>query len=118
MDKEFITKMKENLIELKQKIFENLAQGNEEFKEIIEDKEPKDLVDIASDDIGRNILEALGSQELKRLNLIESALSRIENGHYGVCVSCSKKIPEERLLAIPYALLCIQCKSSEERRNR
>ena len=29
-----------------------------------------------------------------------------------------KKIPRERLEAIPYAVLCIDCKSSEERRNR
>jgi DnaK suppressor protein len=33
-------------------------------------------------------------------------------------MSCGKKIPEERLEAIPYAILCIDCKSSEERRNR
>ena len=81
-------------------------------------RDPKDLVDIASEDIDRKTLETLGAQEIRRLNLIESALARIPNGHYGVCMKCSSRIPRERLEAIPYALLCISCQTSEERRNR
>jgi DnaK suppressor protein len=118
MDNDFIVKIKNKLIALKRQIFVNLAKEDEEFKSFFEDKEPKDLVDIAADDIGRSTLEALEAQELKRLNLIDSALSRIENGRYGYCVSCNKKIPKERLEAIPYAILCIECKTSEERMNR
>jgi DnaK suppressor protein len=118
MDSEFKTKMKTSLMDLKQKILKHLASESDEFKELIEDLKPKDLADIAADDIDRKTLQALGSQDLKRLQLIESALVRIENGHYGVCMSCGKKIPRERLEAIPYAFLCVECKSSEERRNR
>lgn len=118
MTKDFIFKMENTLIELKNKIFENLAQEDEEFREILEDKDPKDLADIAAEDIDRNTLEALEAQELRRLNKIDSALTRIKNGKYGICMSCSEKIPRERLEAIPYALLCIKCKSSEERKSR
>jgi RNA polymerase-binding transcription factor DksA len=80
--------------------------------------QPKDLADIAADDIDRNTLETLSSNDVKRLRLIDSALSRIENERYGLCVRCNKKIPKERLKAIPYALMCIDCKSTEERKNR
>jgi DnaK suppressor protein len=118
MDKKFVAKMKKNLLELKNQIYINLSHENEDFNEIIKDKEPKDLGDIAADDIGRSILEALSNQEMKQLRQIESALYRIENGHYGTCMVCEKKIPLERLQAIPYALLCINCKTSEERKNR
>ena len=118
MDKQFVSAMENTLIELKNKIFENLAQEDEEFREIFEDKDPKDLADIAADDIDRSTLEALEARELKRLNMIDSALTRIKNGKYGICMSCSEKIPHERLEAIPYALLCIRCKSSEERKSR
>jgi DnaK suppressor protein len=118
MDDSFQKKIKVSLLDQKKEILKNLASESEDFRNIIEDLDPKDLVDIATDDIDRKTLEALGTQELKRLQLIESALSRIENGKYGVCARCSKKIPRERLEAIPYALLCIDCKSSEERRNR
>lgn len=118
MEATFLKKMKTSLFDLKQEILKNLASESEDFRTIIEDMDPKDLADIAADDIDRKTLEALGTQELRRLQLIESALARIENEKYGLCARCSKKIPRERLEAIPYALLCIECKSSEERRNR
>jgi RNA polymerase-binding protein DksA len=118
MDENFLKKMKNELASLKKDILRNLASESEDFRTIIEDMDPKDLADIAADDIDRKTLEALGSQEIKRLQLIESAIARIENKKYGVCARCSKKIPRERLEAIPYALLCIDCKSSEERRTR
>ena len=118
MDKNVVSKAKAYLLELKKQIYINLAHESEDFKELIGDKDPKDLGDIASDDIGRSILMALSNQEMKQLRLIDSALYRIENGHYGTCMVCEKKIPIERLEAIPYALLCISCKTSEERKNR
>jgi len=118
MDKSFIERMKQSLLELKAEIISNLAVSNEDFKKIVEGMDPKDLADVASDDIDRKMIEALGSQELKRLKLIDSALTRIEQGKYGQCMKCGKRIPQDRLEAIPYALMCIECKTAEERRNR
>jgi DnaK suppressor protein len=118
MDEAFLRKMRNILLAQKKEILRNLASESEDFRTIIEDMDPKDLADVAADDIDRKTLEALGSVELRRLQLIESALSRVENKMYGLCAKCGKKIPRERLEAIPYALMCINCKSSEERRNR
>jgi RNA polymerase-binding protein DksA len=115
---DFIGNMEQSLSELKAGIVDNLIASNEDFKEIVEGMDPKDLADIASDDIDRRMIEAIGSQELKRLKLIDSALTRIKQGKYGLCVKCGKRIPQDRLEAIPYALMCIECKSEEERRNR
>jgi RNA polymerase-binding protein DksA len=110
--------MEKSLTDLKTDIVSNLVANNEDFKEIVEGMDPKDLADIASDDIDRKMIEAIGSQELKRLRLIDSALTRIKQGKYGLCMKCGKQIPKERLEAIPYALMCIECKTAEERRNR
>ncbi|GHV95171.1 molecular chaperone DnaK [Spirochaetia bacterium] len=118
VDQDFIGKMEKSLSELKSGIIDNLIASNEDFKEIVEGMDPKDLADIASDDIDRKMIEAIGSQEMKRLKLIDSALTRIKQGKYGLCIKCSKHIPQDRLVAIPYALMCIECKSEEERRNR
>ena len=114
----FIPKMEQSLLGLKAEITENFISKRNDFKEIVEGLDPKDLADIASDDIDRKIIEALGSQELNRLKLIDSALSRIQQGQYGHCIKCGRNIPQERLEAIPYALMCIECKSEEERRSR
>jgi RNA polymerase-binding protein DksA len=118
MEDNFVEKMNKSLSDLKAEIIANLIASSEDFKEIVEGMDPKDLADIASDDIDRKMIEALGSQELKRLKLIDSALTRIQQGKYGLCVKCGKRIPQDRLEAIPYALMCIDCKTAEERRNR
>ena len=114
----FVEKMEQSLLAQKSEIIENLIVGNKDFKEIVEGMDPKDVADIASDNIDRKMIEAIGSQELKRLKLIESALTRISQGKYGYCIKCEKRIPQDRLEAIPYALMCVGCKSEEERRNR
>jgi len=118
IDQEFLDKMETALLALKAEIVNALVASSEEFKEIMEVEEPKDLADIASDDMDRKMIEAIGTQELKRLKLIESAITRIKQGKYGHCIKCGKRIPQDRLIAIPYALMCIECKSEEERRNR
>ncbi|GHV31717.1 RNA polymerase-binding transcription factor DksA [Spirochaetia bacterium] len=118
MDQELVARMEKSLMDLKMEIIANLVSSNKDFKEIVEGMDPKDLADIASDDIDRKTIEALSSQDLKRLKLIDSALTRIQQGKYGLCVKCGKRIPQERLEAIPYALMCIECKTAEERRNR
>jgi len=118
MEQDFVARMDKSLADLKAEIVHNLIVSNEDFKEIVEGMDPKDLADIASDDIDRKMIEAIGSQELKRLKLIDSALTRIQQGKYGLCMKCGKKIPQDRLEAIPYALMCIECKTAEERRNR
>jgi DnaK suppressor protein len=116
--KSFLDEMRKKLAELKREIFEHLAAEDEEFRQILHDEDHKDAGDIATDDIDKKLLETLGVQEQRRLNLIETALYQIENGRYGKCASCGNKIPEERLRAIPYALMCLDCKAREERRNR
>lgn len=118
MEKEFVERMRVTLENMKKEIIDKLVMESSEFREMVEDLDPKDLVDLASDDIDRKTLEALGSQEVKRLRLIDAALNRIENGKYGICMKCNKRIPQERLQAIPYAVLCVECKNSDERRNR
>jgi RNA polymerase-binding protein DksA len=118
IDQEFLDKMENALLGLKSEIVDNLVASNEDFKEIMSGAEPKDLADIASDDIDRKMIEAIGTQELKRLKLIDSALTRIKQGKYGHCIKCGKRIPQDRLMAIPFALMCIECKSAEERRTR
>jgi RNA polymerase-binding protein DksA len=118
VEQNFVETMRKILMEDKEEIISNLAASSESFREITEGGDPKDLADIASDDIDRKMIEAIGSEELKRLKLINSALTRIQQGKYGLCMKCNKRIPQDRLEALPHALMCIQCKTAEERRNR
>lgn len=42
---------------------------------------------------------------------IERALKKIEEGSYGKCDGCGKKIDPARLEALPQAALCMECKT-------
>lgn len=44
------------------------------------------------------------------LHDVERALAKLDAGTYGTCERCGKQIGAERLDAIPWALLCIDCK--------
>jgi RNA polymerase-binding transcription factor len=54
---------------------------------------------------------ALSAQARAAVEEIDRALTKIANGTYGVCEQCGETIPRERLKAIPFAALCVKCKS-------
>ena len=54
---------------------------------------------------------ALSAQALAAVDEIDRALEKLDLGTYGVCEKCSENIPKERLKALPYAALCVTCKS-------
>lgn len=51
------------------------------------------------------------------LQEIDSALQRMDEGTYGVCVDCGQPIPIERLEARPYAMRCVADQEKEDRRR-
>lgn len=53
------------------------------------------------------LVESLKAQ----LASIDKALNRIEEGTYGICVSCGKEIPAARLEFRPSSVYCVDCKS-------
>lgn len=118
MEQAFIEKMKEKLLEQKNTILESLAAQDEDYKKIVEAGGSGDEIDVASDVVDGRLLESLGAQDSNRLQMINSALDRIKQGTYGRCLVCKEEIPEERLEAIPYAFMCIDCQSRSERQNR
>lgn len=52
---------------------------------------------------------ALRDHNEQHLAAIEAALARLDAGTYGRCTSCHKPIATERLEALPWAALCIDC---------
>jgi DnaK suppressor protein len=73
------------------------------------------LAEAGSVTLEREIDYSLEEVVNERLTAISAALERIEQGNFGVCVSCGEPIAPERLTALPWASLCIDCKRREER---
>ena len=115
MTEEFEEEMRKSLLSLKQELLDNINSQSNSFHSLFSSADPKDDVDIASDEIDRKMLESMSSQEADKLTSIEAALSRLDAKRFGICLQCGKKIPEGRLRAIPYAVFCIDCQNNNER---
>ena len=48
-------------------------------------------------------------QSYEKLRKIDAALDRLDTGEFGICQACEVQIPRKRLLAIPWADLCVPC---------
>ncbi len=118
MKKDFLDKQKKKLTAERNEIIDSLMGRNEQYSKLAETMESGDDADIASDTIDRTLLNSLGEADQRRLTMIDRAMDRIRLNTYGICLGCGKEIPEARLEAIPYAVLCINCQMAEERKNR
>ncbi|MGH3308732.1 MAG: TraR/DksA family transcriptional regulator [Nocardioides sp.] len=54
---------------------------------------------------------ALSAQARAAIEQIDVAVAKIHECTYGQCEKCGTAIPKERLKALPYAALCVKCKS-------
>lgn len=75
---------------------------------------PVHLADLGTDNFEQDMSLGRIESESDEIQEIDEALERIVDGTFGLCETCKKKIPKERLKAIPYARLCVSCKMKEE----
>jgi DnaK suppressor protein len=75
---------------------------------------PLHLADMGTDSSEHDVNFTCAESANTEIRQIDEALARIQDGSYGKCEYCDKMIPEGRLEAIPYARLCIPCKTEEE----
>jgi len=54
---------------------------------------------------------ALSAQASLAVEEIDEAMERVKDKSYGACERCQQPIPKARLRALPYARLCVACKS-------
>ena len=74
-----------------------------------------DEIDNSVEEQERELSLLLHDRDRIKLEKIEDALRRIEAGEYGFCEECGETITKKRLMAVPFARLCINCQKEEER---
>lgn len=66
----------------------------------------------------RDFAQMLSSREQEEWAEVDAALLRLDEGAYGLCVSCGNAIAWPRLQAQPEAPRCIGCQSEQEAQAR
>ncbi len=74
-----------------------------------------DPTDRATMESERNFELRLRDRERRLIGKIKDALSRIEDGTFGICEECGEDISEARLKARPVTTRCIDCKQNQEK---
>jgi RNA polymerase-binding protein DksA len=69
-------------------------------------------------EIERRVNAVLEANAREALAEIEAALTRIDDGTYGVCEECGRPIPVERLRAMPATRYCVACQERQGGRGR
>jgi DnaK suppressor protein len=120
MRKAFLKSAQVTLTAMKKQVMaeirHDLKQGREGSKD-----DGRDAYDLASEERDREISFILTDRDRGKLQAIEEALERMDDGSYGECESCESEIAEGRLVAMPFTRLCVQCqgdRETEARQNR
>ena len=97
---------------------ENLLKSinrNRLAAEQIKVENTEDEGDLATISHDRELLYNLHESDFQRLRFIQGALKAMDCGQYGECVRCGEDINEKRLLAVPWATMCIRCQEETEK---
>ena len=79
----------------------------------VKDEEEQSVADFVQD-----VDFALREMKSATLAKIDEALVRLQQGTYGVCEECAEALPEARLRAVPFAILCRECQEDVEKHER
>lgn len=111
MDQDMLARFRVRLLEQKKEL-EDRVQDHYGMREpMTTSLQEFAMYDNHPADIGSELFErekdlALDSLDRETLKEIDQALTRMEEGTYGVCTVCGQAIPEERLEALPQAQTC------------
>ncbi|WP_350277017.1 TraR/DksA C4-type zinc finger protein [Kribbella sp. HUAS MG21] len=112
---ELRTELENEVVHLKEEIRDAEAEIQGLFRDG-SDGAGNDQADVGSTTLERYHELTLANNARDMLNQIEFALTRIDDGTYGVCENCGNAIGKGRLQAFPRATLCVSCKERQERR--
>jgi len=86
-----------------------LTERLEKIEDDLDQPSDPDAEERATEREGDEVLEKLGTAGLAEITMIKSALARVKDGTFGLCVVCGEQISEERLEVLPYTPKCRDC---------
>jgi DnaK suppressor protein len=113
----FLVEQRAELVAERASYVEQAESLRNDAEQLAEDMEPGDIqFDEESGEgdtlnVERERDLALSAQARAAVDEIDKALAKMDSGTYGVCELCGHPIPKARLKALPYASLCVACKS-------
>jgi DnaK suppressor protein len=116
MDKEQLELFRMQLLAKKEEIANEAGKTLSEMTDQTANvPDPNDRATIES---GMSFELRIRDRERKLLSKIDEAIARIDDGSYGICDDCGEEIGLKRLQARPVTMLCIDCKTIQETKEK
>jgi DnaK suppressor protein len=113
MDGKRLSYFKGKLLQKERSLTDMVHRTEEYGRE--KDQNIQDMADMAVEAYTKEFMFGKSSGDRHILQLVRDALARIEDKSYGECSNCGNEILPKRLEAVPWAPLCVQCQSLQER---
>lgn len=117
LSQEFVEQQKQRLLELKAEL-ERMREGLQEDQEFRAEEE-EDFTQHDSGDMSQSLftreMDATTEEQVsRRLEHVERALQKIEEGTYGICDDTGEQIPQGRLEAMPEAIRTVEAQQRHQ----
>jgi DnaK suppressor protein len=114
---EFLERMHQTLLEKRKALVGGVRESSMDSIEASSET-VQDTADQAATAYTKEFLLSIGDAERRLLQQVDEALAKIRRKTYGICDKCGEPVGDKRLLALPFARMCIKCAEEEEEQRR
>ncbi|HUP28034.1 MAG TPA: TraR/DksA C4-type zinc finger protein [Chloroflexia bacterium] len=116
-----IEEAKSKLLALRAQLEHDIEMKEQQVGEDGDDLDPNrggvsnHMADDANETSEQATMLTLQQTASRQMAHVDEALARIEEGKYGTCSNCGKPINPDRLEALPFSTLCMDCQNLSDR---
>ena len=115
-DKKELSNFKSIILVKRNTVEKELESSREKADEVLKNNSVNAIYSSHMADAGTDQQEMeknyyMMDRENKFLQYLNRALEMIQDGTFGICVTCGQLISKERLLEVPHTTSCFECKT-------
>jgi len=108
----------DKLLAARDKFIDSATELQDKAMEVKHDAAQDEPAEIGSEGFHRDQLLGMVTFDQETLEEINEAISRLQNGTYGICQLTQQSIPEERLEVVPWTRYSVEARQEMEARGK
>ena len=115
--KKELKEFKDYILSKRKSVIDEMEDAKQRADEMLKNDTTNAIYSSHMADAGSDLVEMekayyFVQRDSKFLKYLNRALDMIDEGTFGICLSCKKVIDKERLMEVPHTTSCFSCKSS------
>ena len=115
--KKELKEFKDYILDKRKSVIDEMEEAKLRADEMLKNDTTNAIYSSHMADAGSDLVEMekayyFVQRDSKFLKYLNRALDMIDEGTFGICLSCKKVIDKERLMEVPHTTSCFSCKSS------